>query len=218
MVTAATPDAKKTKLSTLRWGLVLLPVLLVAYQWIFDDVKANNLLIEVPKVSLLSWLETNWAYFYLHIFTFLPVFALSFDRNVHYYKKWKSLLPAILIMGGIFIAWDVFFTVQGVWGFNDDYLTGLSFLKLPVEEWLFFFTVPFACVFIYECLNFYIKKDFLARAEQPLTLALAVIFLAVGLLFWGHLYTTTTFLLAGSFQLFHYFFIDAGYRSRFWPI
>jgi lycopene cyclase domain-containing protein len=214
-------SAKLTKGTTgqpalLKAALALLPLLLVGWQWLFEPVQPDNLLYAVPQVKLLPWLETPWAYFYLHALTFIPVFALSFDRNVHYYKKWKPLLPAIAIMAAIFVAWDVFFTAWGVWGFNKAYFAGLKVLHLPVEEWLFFFTVPFACVFIYECLNFYVKKDLLAPLEKGITLALIVLFLAVGFVHWGRQYTSTTFLLSGFFLLYHYLFLDGSYRSRFY--
>jgi lycopene cyclase domain-containing protein len=196
--------------------LLFLPAIIVGIQWFTDTVKPDNLLLEVPEVVPISWLETPWAYAYLHILTFVPVFLLSFDKNVHYYKKWSSLLPAILIVGLAFIGWDVFFTVQQVWGFNEDYFLGITFLSLPVEEWLFFFTVPFACVFIYECLNFYVKKDLLRKVELWLTPALAAILLLTGFIYWGHLYTSTTFLLTGGFVLYHWLFLDGSYRSRFY--
>lgn len=196
--------------------VIILPLLLVGWQWAFCPVKPENFLMEVPEVARLAWLETPWAYAYLHLFTFLPVFALSFDRKVHYYRKWRPLLPAILIMGGLFIAWDVFFTAQGVWGFNERYFAGYRLLHLPVEEWLFFFTVPFACIFIYECLNAYIERDLLASAEKVLTPLMAFGFLLVGLLYWGRLYTSTTFLLTGAFVLYHWLFLDGRYRSRFY--
>lgn len=200
----------------LQWAIALLALLLVGVQWLTVPVTADNLLLQVPKVKLLSWLETPWAYFYLHLFTFVPIFLLSFDKNVHYYKKWKFLLPGILIVGAFFILWDVFFTAKGVWGFNDAYFGGFTIFHLPVEEWLFFFTVPFACVFIYECLNFYVKKDLLAAVEKPLTLGFIILFLATGFLFWGRLYTSTTFLITGFFLLFHFMFLDGSYRSRFY--
>ena len=40
-----------------------------------------------PKVTFSSWLESHFTYFYLHLFTFVPVLALSFDKRVQYYKK-----------------------------------------------------------------------------------------------------------------------------------
>ncbi|MEN0006400.1 MAG: lycopene cyclase domain-containing protein [Bacteroidota bacterium] len=208
--------AQQSNYSALKWVLVALPILLVSILWLTDTVKVGQLVTEVYQVKLLSWLESPYTYFYLHIFTFVPVFALSFDKNVHYYTEWKYLLPAIAIVGGIFIAWDVFFAAQEVWGFNEKYLSGWFAFGLPVEEWLFFFTVPFACVFIYECLNFYIKQDVLAPIEQPLTISLITIFLLVGFAFWGNIYTCTTFLLSGFFLLYHYLFLDGRYRGRFY--
>ncbi|MCB0570349.1 MAG: lycopene cyclase domain-containing protein [Phaeodactylibacter sp.] len=196
--------------------LIALPLLLVGIQWLSGQVRPGNLLLQVPQALPLAWLETSRAYFYLHLFTFIPVFALSFDRRVGYYKKWRYLLPAIIIVGAIFILWDVFFTVKGVWGFNEVYTSGFGLLGLPIEEWLFFFTVPFACVFIYLCLNAYIKRDLLAPVEKPLTLALAGLFLFIGFYYWGRLYTSTTFLLGGFFTLFHFLYLDGAYRARFY--
>lgn len=200
----------------LRFLLIVAPLLLVGWQWATDPVQTGHYLMEVPKVASLEWLETQWAYFYLHLFTFVPVFLLSFDKNVHYYRKWRPLLPAILIVGGLFIVWDVFFTSRGVWNFNDRYFANLRLFQLPVEEWLFFFTVPFACIFIYECLNFYLQKDLLIRAEPWLTPLMGFGFTLVGLVYWGHLYTTTTFLLTGGFVLYHWLFLEGRYRSRFY--
>jgi lycopene cyclase domain-containing protein len=201
---------------TLKAIIIILPLLLVVLQWATDFVRQDNLIFEVPKVKMWSWLETHYTYFFLHLFTFIPVFALSFDKNVHYYKKWKYLLPGMLIVGGLFIIWDVFFTAKGVWGFNERYLTGWFLFGLPIEEWLFFITVPFACVFIYECLNFYIKRDLLAPYEKGISVFLIVLFLITGLLNWSKMYTATTFILSGFFVLYHLLFIPAGYRSRFY--
>lgn len=204
-----------------KWGRYVLPLFglfLVFVQWAMPLVLPNNLLFEVPSVAKFPFLESKLTYFYLHLFTFIPVFLLSFDKNVGYYKNWKFLLPAILIVGTFFILWDVFFTVVGVWGFNGDYLSGIFWLGLPLEEWLFFFTVPFACVFIYECLNYYIKKDILQFIEPFITKVLIALFLGIGFLTWGRLYSTTTFLWTGFFLLFHVLFVKEGkkYRSRFY--
>ncbi len=200
----------------LRYLLPVLGLLFLALHWSVDTVKTDHLLMEVPQVKLLPWLESSYVYLYLHLFTFVPVFALSFDRNVHFYKKWRYLLPAILPVAAFFIIWDVFFTEKGVWGFNHDYLSGIYLVNLPVEEWLFFFTVPFACVFIYECLNFYIKKDWLQSIEPFLTKLLILLFFAVGIWKFWHMYTATTFILAGGFLLYHLLFEENAYRSRFY--
>lgn len=197
-------------------GFLLLSIGLVAIQWGIDSVVPEQLMINVPRVSNWNFMESHRAYMYLHIFTFVSVFSLSFDKNVHYYKKWSFLWLPTLLVGGFFIGWDVVFTAREVWGFNHDYVTGLFFLGLPVEEWLFFFTVPFACVFIYECLNFYIKRDLLKRVEPFITPTLIFVFLSIGLFFFWHQYTATTFLLAGGVLGGHYYLTDGRYRSRFY--
>lgn len=94
-------------------------------------------------------------YLYLLLFTIFVPFVLTWDKKVQFYKQLKSLFISITIVGVVFIVWDVFFTKYGVWGFNQDYLLGLSFFKLPLEEILFFIIVPYACVFIHDTLNTY---------------------------------------------------------------
>ena len=53
----------------------------------------------------------------------------------------------MLLAATPYIIWDVFFTKQGFWGFNPEYLSGIYLFSLPIEEWLFFITIPYACVF-----------------------------------------------------------------------
>lgn len=197
-------------------AVVLIPLVLIGLQWMTDAVRPDNLLFDTPKVARLPWLESRYTYLLLHLFTLLPVLALSFDSKVHYYRQWGLLIPAILIVGSVFIFWDVFFTAKGVWGFNHDYLLGVFWLGLPVEEWLFFVTVPFACLFIYECLNAYFPVDWIGRGETILTPVLIAVLLGIGFLFWNHMYTATTFLASGFFLLFHRLFLDGSYRGRFY--
>lgn len=94
-------------------------------------------------------------YLWINLGSLLLPLLLSFDKKVAFYKKWPALFPAIAIMASFFILWDHFFTLAGVWGFNALYVSGFYIASLPVEEILFFFTVPYACIFIYECLKAY---------------------------------------------------------------
>lgn len=157
-----------------------------------------------------------YIYLYLNICTFLFPFLLSFDRRVQFYKNWRYLFPAMTINGVIFIAWDAFFTRYGVWGFNNDYLVGIYLFNLPLEEVLFFVTVPYACVFIYECLNAYIKRDFLQRLALPLTIFLVIISIVVGVMHWRQLYTSVTFLLLPVVYLIHYRLFKTTLLGRFY--
>lgn len=91
---------------------------------------------------------------------------LSFDKKVAFYKKLPALAISYAVISTIFIVWDIFFTVQGYWGFNDKYLTGIKLFSLPLEEVLFFVSVPYSCVFLYEtfiCYKINLFKDKLAK-------------------------------------------------------
>lgn len=83
-----------------------------------------------------------------------PLF-LSFDKRVAFYKEWRFLWKPTLIVSFGYIVWDIFFTKIGVWEFNKDYLINYFISELPVEEYGFFFVVPYASSFVYACLRAY---------------------------------------------------------------
>ena len=63
---------------------------------------------------------------------------LSFDKKLQFYKQWKLVLPAIVIVAAVYILFDIYLTRIGVWGFNSQYHSNILLLDLPIEEWLFF--------------------------------------------------------------------------------
>ena len=191
-------------------------VLAVLLSWGLDPGFSADLIYEVPTFTLIGFFENPALYAWVHLFSVIPVLVLSFDKRVHYYTSWKYLFPATFIVAAIFIIWDVIFTSKGVWGFNEAYFLGIKWFGLPIEEWLFFITIPFASIFIYECLNYYVPKDWMAPADKWLTPLLIVLFLGIGIFFFNRIYTSTTFLLTGGFLLFHWLFIPNTYRTRFY--
>ncbi len=83
----------------------------------------------------------------------------------------------------VFIPWDVVFTRHEIWVFNPDYFLDTKILSLPLEEWLFFICIPFACVFTHYALLLYFPKLKLDKNSSKaiaigliLTLALLLIF------------------------------------------
>ena len=126
----------------------------------------------------------NNTYLLINLGVILFPLMLSFDKKVHFFSKWKFVLPAILITGVVFLIWDLLFTKLNVWSFNSDYIIGVKLFGLPLEEIMFFLTVPYACIFIYECLNAYFPTDKLQRYS----LALSNLFLGVciAFLFFGY--------------------------------
>lgn len=145
----------------------------------------------------------NNLYLYLNIFTLLFPLLLSFDRKVAFYREWRFLFPAILIMGIFFIGKDVIFAAYDIWAFNDDYLIGIRILGLPVEEWMFFFTVPYACVFIYACLIAYLKVDPLKNIHRPFLFVLAIALLVIAVFNYQKLYTSIVFAITALLLLYN---------------
>ena len=94
----------------------------------------------------------EYLYLWLNIGSFIIPFLFSFHPRLRFYRKWKQLFSGILIMMAIFIPWDIFFTHYGIWGFNPDYLIGIDILGIPLEEWLFFICIPYACIFTHYAL------------------------------------------------------------------
>lgn len=129
----------------------------------------------------------------------VPLF-LSFDKNLKYYKKFPPLILSILIVSTAYIIWDIFATKRGDWAFNPEHLIGIYFFGLPLEEILFFITVPYSCIFIYETVRFYTKERTLNTGKN-IFLAIGVILILLGIIFNYQHYTFTVSIFTGVFFL-----------------
>jgi len=96
---------------------------------------------------------SHYTYLLVNFLTIIICFIFSFDKRILFYRYFKAYIKAATIVAIPFLLWDVWFTYHGVWWFNDVYLIGIRFMGLPIEEWLFFFCIPFSCTFTYYCLN-----------------------------------------------------------------
>src|SRR5690606_15120105 len=133
-----------------------------------------------------------YIYLYLNLFTIFFPLVLSFDKRVQFYKLWPALIPAIFINAAVFIPWDIYFTQHGIWGFNPEYLVGINFFGLPLEEVLFFFTVPYACIFIYQCLNVYFGESIFQKYARVFTFVLIAFLVLLAAFNLERLYTSAT--------------------------
>jgi lycopene cyclase domain-containing protein len=212
---ASLPEANLFSNVWVKNSLLVIAVGLVLLNWATADVKPKNLALDVNPPFQIAFFETQYLYFLMHAFAFIPVFLMSFDKKTAYFKTWKSLFPALFTVAVIFWIWDIFKTDAQVWGFNPKYYTHLLG-NLPIEEWLFFLTFPFCSVFIYACLEAYFPNDPLARFDRPLSILFGFGFLTVGLLFWKNSYTATTWIPAGLFALWHFYRFPNTYRTKFY--
>lgn len=158
-------------------------------------------------------------YLWLHIVTVAFPLIRSFEPRVAYSSRFRALFPAIVLTGVFFVVWDVIFTENGVWGFNKEYLLGWFLFGLPLEEWLFFITVPFASVFIYDCVIYFDRGNRLAtklkRPAKWLATFVGIMLVGAALLNTENDYTFYNFLFAGILLLMHGLWFNTGYLAHF---
>jgi lycopene cyclase domain-containing protein len=155
-------------------------------------------------------------YFWINLLSISVPFLAGFDKRLKFYRNWKYLFPAMLGTMAVFIPWDVYKTASGVWGFNPDHLQGIYIFNLPVEEWLFFIAIPYACLFTYHSFEYLIKKGHLGPYAKAITAALVLILLIVAIFNPERTYTFVTFLAAAVFLTLHLFVFKADYLGRFY--
>ena len=140
-------------------------------------------------------MNAHYTYFLILALSLAGPLALSFDSKVAFYKKWKYLFPAMIIPALLYIGWDMWFTHQQIWSFNPDYISGIHIYNLPIEEVLFFFVVPYCCVFIYECIRAYFPNIRHTSTLQYVFYALGLALFVTGIVYADRAYTAYTFLL-----------------------
>jgi lycopene cyclase domain-containing protein len=159
---------------------------------------------------------SHYTYLFLLLFTLSYPLYKSFEDRIRYYKKWEFLWPALIISAIVFIAWDIWFTYAGVWRFNPDYVLGYYLAGLPLEEWCFFFIIPFSCVFIYEVLNYFVKKDVLGKAAKYISIILILLLLATSATHLQQLHTAVSMGSLGICLLLLQFAFRVNYLGRFY--
>ena len=139
----------------------------------------------------------NSLYLWLNIGSISIPLLCSFHPRLQLHKRFKWLFLSLILTMGIFIPWDVIFTVNGIWGFNQDYFLGVKIFSLPLEEWLFFICIPFACVFTHYALLLYIPKMKLnQKITQYIAYALMILLAIIVVLNIDKWYTMVNFSLA----------------------
>jgi lycopene cyclase domain-containing protein len=155
-------------------------------------------------------------YFKILLGAFILPFLLSFDKKVAFYKSWKYLVPSIALAMAVFIPWDIYFTWRNVWGFTDEYLSGIKLWHLPLEEWLFFVVIPYASVFTFDV----VKAYFPGLADQKFHryAGLFFILLSTGMIlfFYDGIYTVTAFGLTLLLVLLHHILLKTSWLNEFY--
>lgn len=160
----------------------------------------------------------EYTYLLVNFFTILIPFLFSFHPKLKFHRTWKAFFPAVFLTGLVFILWDMYFTYLGVWGFNEQYLTGIRLGNLPLEEVLFFFCIPYACVFTFHCLNLFMSKKVNIKRQMNITVFLVTILLVVGIMNIQHIYTSSTFLSLAILLVLSHFVWRIRWLNRFYVV
>jgi len=159
----------------------------------------------------------KYLYLLLNLISISYPIYKSFDKRVNYHKQWKNVIIAIIPMAIYMIIWDVIFTKNEVWGFNPDYNLGVSFLSLPIEEWMFFIFIPFSSIFIYEVVFYFDKNDKFKKFGLPMGILTLIISLAFIVFGYHQIYTLVTGLSLLSLLIIHLLILKTqqSYLGRF---
>lgn len=136
----------------------------------------------------------KWLYLIINVGAVFVPFLYSFEKKIYFIKYWKPVLISISITGLFYLSWDVIFTHYAIWGFNSDYLIGISILGLPIEEILFFFCIPYASIFMhYALVHFFPKLNLSEKLTRSLSWFLLIILLIVLCLHFDKWYTLVNY-------------------------
>jgi lycopene cyclase domain-containing protein len=154
-----------------------------------------------------------FTYLLINILIIIVPLLLSFENKIQFYKKLKAYFYSIIIVSSVYIIWDAIAAYNGHWGFNSKYILGIIFFYLPLEELMFFITVPYSCIFIYETISLYIK-DKTVPFNKVFYVVIAVILILLGLVYKSQYYTSTVLFLSSLFILIAAFFFRTILESR----
>jgi lycopene cyclase domain-containing protein len=147
----------------------------------------------------------KFTYAFILFFTVIICLIASFDRRIKFNQHFSAFLKAAIIVAIPFIAWDIYFTANGVWWFNTDYTIGLNFGGLPLEEMLFFIFIPFSCVFTYFTIDKYYKWSTLIGFNNILVFVSVIVLSVVALLNTDKIYTLVTSIVTVATLIYLHF-------------
>jgi len=107
----------------------------------------------------------------------------------------------------IFVAWDIVFTHKGYWFFNPIYNSGIYIKELPLEEYLFFIVIPYACAFSFYAVQFHFPKYRLNEQWTTIyTFLIVVLSIVFSIVYSDFTYTFVVLLVLPIVLLLSYYF------------
>lgn len=137
-------------------------------------------------------------YLLINILVIIVPLLMSFEKQIMFYRNFPAIVFAFFTAGSVFIIWDSIAALRGDWTFNLDYVLAFRLFELPLEELLFFITVPYASIFLYETGKVYLKNKSL-NIPRGVFAYCSIIFLIFAIVFSSQYYTATVLLFMSIF-------------------
>lgn len=160
-------------------------------------------------------IDERWYYLLINLGCISIPFIVSFHPRIKFYRYWKAFLIGDLVIMLVFIPWDMLYTSIGIWGFQDRFLAGIFWGNLPMEEWMFFFCIPYACLYTYHCISVFTEGKRIPAFFEVLPWVIIVLCTGVAIVYYQRLYTLVTHAFCAAFLLFHLLVLKKAYLSRF---
>jgi lycopene cyclase domain-containing protein len=141
----------------------------------------------------------SYTYLFINLAAVSVPVLFSFHPKLQFWKNFRPFFLANAITAVLFLLWDGYFTALKVWGFNDEYVTGIFIRGLPLEEILFFLCIPYACVFSYHCFGLWKRMNFKSITTKSISVLLSTALIVLAVIFRDQRYTAVTFTLLASF-------------------
>jgi lycopene cyclase domain-containing protein len=152
---------------------------------------SRNLGVRIDKGLAASLMYMSYTYLLLDILTLSFPLAFSRSERFGFGRNWKYAWGAVLMTAIPFVLWDILFTHLGVWSFNPRFILKVYLWNLPLEEILFFISIPFACLFIYQQVRENRRLELSSMQASIFWGMLAIVLACLGLMNGDRIYTTS---------------------------
>jgi lycopene cyclase domain-containing protein len=143
--------------------------------------------------------------------------AASFDEHVRFWTHWPAAFTALVLVGALYLFWDALVVGRGDWAFNPKYTGTARLFGLPLGEYLFFLTVPYACLFLFEVVNRYAPDQRWFIVDSAWFFIPILVLAGTAAAFWRRRYTFLALMSAAAFlAVLALTFPQLAGQSRFW--
>lgn len=97
----------------------------------------------------------HFVYLAVDLVILLPFVLKIKDSRLGLWKNRTPIFVSTMLVAVVFVVWDVFAVRAGVWAFQTSYITGIKVAQIPLEEIIFFVSVPVTSVLVWEATGYW---------------------------------------------------------------